>query len=100
MSDELDTGAGSGGAFVQFYRWVLGIGHERNVGGAERTVRYALGGLLVVVAVALAAVPQLGTVANAGIVIALLVSGAYLIYEARVQYCPLNHTVGRSTYRE
>jgi hypothetical protein len=79
---------------------VLGIGHERNVGDGERTVRYALGSLLVVVAVALAAVPQFGRVTNAAVAVALLVSGAYLIYEARVQYCPLNHTVGRSTYRE
>lgn len=79
---------------------MFGVGHERNVGGTERTVRYAPGGLLVVVAVALAAVPQFGTVANAAVVVALLVSGAYLIYEARVRYCPLDHTVGRSTYRE
>ena len=100
MSDGNTDGAGSGGAFVRFYRWVFGIGHEPNVGGAERTVRYALGGLLVVVALALAAVSQFGTVANAGVVIALLVSGAYLIYEARVRYCPLNDTIGRSTYRE
>lgn len=100
MSDGETEGAGRGGAFVQFYRWVFGIGHERNVGGAERTVRYGLGGLLVVVAVALAAVPQFGTVPNAVVAVVLLVSGAYLIYEARVQYCPLNHTVGRSTYRE
>ena len=100
MSERRPGGVGRGNAFVQFYRWVLGIGHERNVGGAERTVRYALGSLLVVVAVALAAVPQFGAAANAALVVALLVSGAYLIYEARVQYCPLNHTVGRSTYRE
>lgn len=95
----VERGEERGTAFVQFYRYVLGIGHERNVGGAERTIRYTLGGLFVLVGVGIVAFPVLGsTLANAVLALVLIVGGLYLIYEAQVQYCPLNHTIGRSTY--
>ncbi|WP_227133407.1 YgaP-like transmembrane domain [Halorubellus salinus] len=85
---------------VQGYRWVLGLGHERNVGGLERTIRYLFGfGCLAAAAgVLLAPVLESG-VGNVPFAAVLAVSGLYLVYEAQVQYCPLNHTVGRSTYR-
>jgi hypothetical protein len=88
-----------GNAFVQFYRYVFGIGHERNVGGTERTIRYTLGGLFVLAGGGIVAFPVLGSaLANAVLALVLIVNGLYLIYEAQVQYCPLNHTIGRSTY--
>lgn len=97
---ENDTqGEGRGNAFVQFYRYVLGIGHERNVGGTERTIRYTLGGLFVLAGAGIGIFPVLRS-ATVLLVVALIVTGLSLIYEARVQYCPLNHTFGRSTYSE
>jgi fatty acid desaturase len=89
-----------GTALGQFYRWTFGIGYERNVGGIERTVRYVLGTAFTLAAVALAVVPVLGTLWNGVLAVACLGTGLYLIYEARVQYCPLNGTLGRSTHRE
>jgi drug/metabolite transporter (DMT)-like permease len=94
------TGDTRGGAFVQFYRWVFGVGHERNVGGPERTLRYILGALLVLSGVGVAIASPFGGVSNAVVAVAVFVSGLYSIYEARVQYCPLNHSIGRSTYRK
>jgi hypothetical protein len=66
------------------------VGHERNVGGVERPVRYTLGTLLVLVSAVLVLFPMLDGLANYGLLAVMLVSGLYLIYEARVQYCPLN----------
>lgn len=101
MPDEAAEGTDRGNAFVQFYRWVFGIGHERNIGGSERAIRYTLGVLLALVGVAALAVPILGDgLANVAAAVVLIVGGAYLIYEAQVQYCPLNHTVDRSTYAD
>lgn len=51
MTDETPTKSSVEGredreaAFVQFYRYVLGKGYERNVGGMERMLRYTLGAL-------------------------------------------------------
>ena len=45
----------SNNALVQFYRWVFGVGHERNVGGVERTIRYTAGALSLLAAVAVVA---------------------------------------------
>lgn len=105
MADEASTeppvekGEERRNAFVQFYRYVLGIGHERNVGGLERTIRYTLGGLFVIAGVGIVTFPVLGSAfANAVLALVLIAGGMWLIYEAQVQYCPLNHTIGRSTY--
>lgn len=91
--------AGNGNAFLQFYRYVLGIGYERNVGGWERTLRYGSGAMAVFIGVVLAVFQVVSPpVANSLLAIVLGGGGVYLIYEARVQYCPLNHTLQRSTY--
>lgn len=101
MSSDSTKGETRGPAFVQFYRWVFGLGYERNVGGAERTIRYTLGALCVLVGIGIVPFPVLGgALANAVLAFVLIVGGLYLIYEAQVQYCPLNHTIGRSTYSE
>ena len=91
---------GRGGALRQFYRWVFGIGHERNVGGTERALRYAGGTVCVLAGLAVLAVPVLGGGLDIALGLVLVATGGYLIYEARVQYCPLNHTLARSTYCE
>lgn len=97
----VDRGEDPVNAVVQFYRYVLGIGHERNVGGAERTLRYTLGGVFVLAGIVIVASPFLGSpLLNLVLAVVLIAGGLYLIYEARVQYCPLNHTLGRSTYSE
>lgn len=86
-------------ALVQFYRYVFGIGYERNVGGIERTLRYTSGGLFVILGAGLLAFPVFGNAFwNALLAFILLGGGLYLIYEARVQYCPLNETFDRNTY--
>lgn len=101
MARDGPRGEARGTAFAQFYRWVVGIGYERNVGGLERAIRYAAGALAVLAGAAVAAVPILGDGrANAVVAVGLVAAGAYLIYEARVQYCPLNHTLDRNTYDE
>lgn len=101
MAREGSGGTGRGNAFTQFYRWIFGIGYERNIGGAERTIRYTLGALLVLAGIATVLVPVIGNpLMNAVAAVILIVGGAYQIYEARVQYCPLNHTFERSTYDE
>lgn len=101
MADN-DTRSGDDrNAFTRFAQWVLGVGHERNVGGTERTIRYTLGALCVVAGIGVVAVPVPGDpLVIAALSISLLLGGAYLIYEARVQYCPLNHTLERNTYSE
>lgn len=99
MSARGTQGGGRGNALVQFYRWVFGIGYERNVGGPERTIRYVLGALSVLGGLGVVAFPVLGdALATAVLAFVLLAVGAYLIYEAQVQYCPLNHTFDRNTY--
>lgn len=101
MSNKSTPRGKRGNGFVQFYRWVFGIGHERNVGGIERAVRYTLGAVFTLVGLVLLVVPVLGApLKNAILSIGLIIGGLYLIYEARVQYCPLNHTFDRSTYAE
>lgn len=101
MSGRSTQGTDRGNAFVQFYRWVFGLGYERNIGGPERTIRYTLGALLVLAGIGIITFPILGdALLNAVLVVVLIVGGLFLIYEARVQYCPLNHTFDRSTYSE
>lgn len=101
MSGASTTGENRGNVFVHFYRWVFGIGYERNIGEPERTIRYALGALFGLAGIAIVALPVLvGALANTVLALVLIVGGLYLIYEAQVQYCPLNHTIGRSTYPE
>lgn len=96
-----ETGGRSSNAFVQFYRYVMGIGHERNVGGTERAFRYTFGALFALAGLGILPFPVLGSpLSNAVLALVLLVGGLYLIYEAQVQYCPLNRTIGRSTYTE
>lgn len=95
-----DHSQGRGNAVVQLYRWVFGIGYERNVGGVERTVRYTLGGVCLLAAVAVVALGPLELLATTLVAAVLALTGAYLVYEARVQYCPLNHRIGRSTYAD
>lgn len=93
------SGKSLGGGAVQAYRWVFGKGHERNVGGLERTIRYLLGfGCLAAAAGVLVAPLLESGVGNVPLGVVLAVGGLYLVYEAQVQYCPLNHTVGRSTH--
>lgn len=80
------------------YRWVFGVGHDRNLGGAERMLRYAGGGVCLLAGLALLlARPGFGTL---GLTAILLLAGGYMVYEARVQYCPVNHAAGRSTYED
>lgn len=99
MADSGTRDRGGRYAFTQFARWVLGIGYERNVGGTERTIRYILGGLCVLAGIGVVTVPVPGNpLVTAGLAVVLLIGGAYLIYEARVQYCPLNHTLDRNTH--
>ena len=88
-------------AFVQFLSYVLGRGHERNLGGMERLIRYAFGVLFVLAGVGIVIVPVLAnTFANAFLALVLVVLGANSIYQAQVQYCPLNNTIGWSSYSE
>ncbi|MFC6953952.1 YgaP-like transmembrane domain [Halorubellus litoreus] len=95
------SGKSLGGGAAQAYRWVFGIGHERNVGGLERTIRYLLGFACLAAAAGVLLAPVLESgLGNVPLGAALAVCGLYLVYEAQVQYCPLNHTVGRSTYRQ
>lgn len=99
MSGRSTKGEDRGNAFAQFYRWVLGHGYERNIGGPERTIRYTLGALFGLVGIGIIAFPVISdALTNAVLAAALIAGGLYLIYEAQVQYCPLNHTLERSTY--
>lgn len=101
MSGRDTRGTDRGNAFVQFYRWVFGLGYERNIGGAERAIRYTFGALFVLAGIGIVAFPIIGdALLNGVIAVVLLAGGMYLIYEARVLYCPLNHTFDRSTYGE
>lgn len=100
MSSRHEESGERGNAFSQFYRWVFGIGHERNVGGVERSIRYTLGGLCFLGTAALLFFPVLTGISNTVLAVVLAITGLYLVYEAQVQYCPLNHTLGRSTYAE
>lgn len=55
--------------------------------------------LCTLVGIGVNAFPAFGDAfASAVLALVLIVGGLYLIYEAQVQYCPLNHTFGRSTF--
>lgn len=98
---EGNTNGTRGNAAVQFYRWLFGIGHERNVGGVERTIRYSVGALCALAGPVVFAFPVVSDATkNTVLALVLLVGGLYGIYEAQVQYCPLNNTFDRSTYSE
>lgn len=86
-------------AAVRLVRWVFGLGYARNVGGAEQLGRYLLGAAVTALGIYLLAFPILGFAPNLLLAVCFLAGGSYLVYEARVQYCPLNATLGRSTYR-
>lgn len=85
----------------QFYRWVFGHGYERNVGGIDRTFRYVSGTTSIIAGVGLLFFRVFDgfavTVLLSGI---LIIGGLYAIYEAQVQYCPVNNATGRMTYRK
>lgn len=99
MSRTDTHGAELSNAFSQFYRWVFGIGYERNIGGRERAIRYTAGAVCSVVGLGLLIAPMLESMLLNGVLaLVLLVCGVYVIYEAQVQYCPFNHTFDRSTY--
>lgn len=101
MSRHSTSDRGRANAFVQFYRWVFGIGYERNIGGPERTVRYTLGAVFSIIGIGLLVTPIVGDFfLNGAVALILFAGGLFLIYEAQVQYCPLNHTFERSTYSE
>lgn len=79
------------------FRYVTGIGLERNLGGADRYLRLALGLALLVLAVSTA----IGSRAvGAASLLATLFAGGYLVWEAARNYCPLNRAVGQNTYEE
>lgn len=100
MTPQAKDGRNVREAGEQFYRWIFGIGYERNVGGTERTLRY-LGGVVLLGAAAGVLFWSIAGPGLPNLVIAslLAITGLYLIYEAQVQYCPGNHVLGRSTYR-
>lgn len=86
---------------VQASRWAFGIGHERNVGGLERTIRYLAGVACLAAAAGVLLAPLLASgVGNVPAGVALAAGGLSLVYEAQVQYCPLNRAVGRSTHQD
>lgn len=97
MSGRGPTGDDSN-PIVEFYRLVFGIGYDRNIGGIERTVRYVAGAVAILAGIGLVVFPVLGPTLVTILALALGICGLYLLYEARVQYCPLNHTIGRSTH--
>ncbi|WP_439027231.1 YgaP-like transmembrane domain [Haloarchaeobius sp. DT45] len=94
------TRGSPGNAAGRFYRWTFGVGHERNVGGVEQTTRYVLGTVLVLAALVFFSLAVLNSVSTIALGALPLLTGAFLIYEARAQYCPVNQSLGRSTYRE
>lgn len=79
------------------FRYVTGIGLERNLGGADRYLRLGLGLALLALAVATALGSQ-----SVGItaLLAATVGGGYLVWEAARNYCPLNRALGQNTYEE
>lgn len=85
---------------VRLVRWVFGLGYARNIGGTEQAIRYLLGAAGTVLGLYLLAFPVIGFASNLVLALCFLAAGSYLVYEARVQYCPLNATLGRSTYRD
>jgi hypothetical protein len=75
---------------------------EKNVGGYDRTARFVVGPILVLVG--LAALGGLFTLAagTLGLVLAAvaLLVGLVLATTAVTQKCPLNRALGLNTYRE
>ena len=75
---------------------------EKNVGGYDRTARFVVGPLLILVGAA--ALAGLFTVAagTLGLAVAavLVLVGAILTYTGYTQRCPLNSMLGMNTYRE
>jgi len=75
---------------------------EKNVGGYDRTARFVLGPILLILGVA--AFSGILTLASGtlGLVIAgvALLIGAVLTVTATTQKCPLNAAIGLNTFRE
>ena len=75
---------------------------QKNVGGYDRTARFVLGPILILVGVAAFA----GLVTLAGGTLGLVLAGAavavgaVLTTTATTQKCPLNAAIGMNTYKE
>jgi len=75
---------------------------QKNVGGYDRSARFVLGPLLIILgAAAFGGIITLAT-GTLGLVLAgvAIVIGAVLVTTAATQKCPLNATIGLNTYRE
>ena len=75
---------------------------EKNVGGYDRSARFVLGPLLIIVgAAAFAGIITLST-GTLGLVLAgvAVLIGAVLTVTATTQKCPLNSTIGLNTYED
>ena len=75
---------------------------EKNVGGYDRSARFVLGPLLIVLgAAAFTGIITLST-GTLGLVLAgvVVLVGAVLTVTATTQKCPLNATIGLDTYTE
>lgn len=101
MTEESTDGAGDAGALVRLYRWLFGVGYDRNVGGLDRTLRYPLGPLAVLAGLAAIRYPiPGGTPATVVLAVLLIPNGVQLVNETRTRYSPLYELVGRDTYEE
>lgn len=99
MSSSEPSGTRDRGPLRRFLRWVFGIGLERNLGGGDRTARYGTGIASAILAVGVVLLRPFGFPYDLILAGLLVLGGLYLIYEARVNYCPTNHAIGRNTYR-
>lgn len=84
-----------GGSLARVVAFVLGLGRERNLGRTGRRVRYAGGAVAWAVALALVLLRPFGWPVDLLLGIGLTSGGLYLVYEARVAYCPANHALHR-----
>lgn len=101
MSEEPTGGADRPNPVARLYRWLFGIGYDRNVGGLDRTLRYPLGPLAVLVGLYVVANPiPGGTPASAILAIILIPNGVQLLNETRTRYSPLYELFGRDTREE
>lgn len=72
---------------------------EKNVGGTDRTVRIAVGLVLVAAMMATVAFGEALGDPTQGIVAAVLLLGAFvLLGTAGAETCPANHALGRNTH--
>lgn len=74
---------------------------EKNVGGTDRTIRIAVGLVVVVAMMATLAFGEpLGEPTQGITAAALLLVAFVLLGTAGAEKCPANHTLGRNTYGE